>query len=81
VPAKHDFDHTFDVPPFAGKTTAYVLTEPRGGRNKKGTIQYDKRTKEPLTKVVTRTCAVVNTAFINSFQAIRVFGGTRLYFH
>jgi hypothetical protein len=30
VPVKHDFDHTFNVPPFAGKTTAYVLTEPRG---------------------------------------------------
>jgi hypothetical protein len=30
VPVKHDFDHRFDVPPFAGKTTAYVLTEPRG---------------------------------------------------
>jgi hypothetical protein len=30
VPVKHDFDHTFDVPPFAGKTTAYVLTESRG---------------------------------------------------
>jgi hypothetical protein len=37
VPVKHDFDHTFDVPPFAGKTTAYVLTEPKGrGRNKRG---------------------------------------------
>jgi hypothetical protein len=65
VPVKHNFDHTLDVPPFAGKTTAYVLTEPRGrGRNKKRTIRYDKRTKEPLTKVVTRTCAVVNPASI-----------------
>jgi hypothetical protein len=36
VPVKHDFNHTFDVPPFAGKTTAYVLAGPRGrGRNKK----------------------------------------------
>jgi hypothetical protein len=26
VPVKHDFDHTFDVPPFSRKTTAYVLT-------------------------------------------------------
>jgi hypothetical protein len=61
----HDFDHTFDRPPFSGKTTAYVLTEPRGrGRNKKRTIWYDKRTKEPITKVVTRTCAVINPAFI-----------------
>jgi hypothetical protein len=30
VPVNHDFDHTFDVPPFARKTTAYVLTESRG---------------------------------------------------
>jgi DUF1365 family protein len=30
VSVKHDFDHTFDVSPFAGKTTAYVLTESRG---------------------------------------------------
>jgi hypothetical protein len=36
APLKHDFDHTFDVPPFAGKTTSYVLTEPRGrGTSKK----------------------------------------------
>jgi hypothetical protein len=63
VPVKHDFDHTFDVPPFAGKTTAYVITESRGRNNKK-TIRYDRRTNEPVTKVVTRTCAVINPAFI-----------------
>jgi hypothetical protein len=38
VPVKHDFDHTFDVPPFAGKTTAYVLTESRGRHKKRNTV-------------------------------------------
>jgi hypothetical protein len=35
VPVKHDFNHAFNVPPFAGKTTAYVLTESRGRHKRK----------------------------------------------
>jgi hypothetical protein len=38
VPVKHDFDHRFDVPPFAGKTTAYVLTESRGRHKNKNNM-------------------------------------------
>jgi hypothetical protein len=59
VHVKNDSDHRFDVPAFAGKTTAYVLTELRG-RNKPRKIRYNRATNEPVTKVVTRTCAVVN---------------------
>jgi hypothetical protein len=40
VPVKHDFDHRFDVPPFAGKTTAYVLAE-SSGRNNTRKIRYN----------------------------------------
>jgi hypothetical protein len=65
VPVKHDFDHRFDVPPFAEKTTAYILSESRGRNNNTRKIRYDRVTKKPLTKVVTRTCAVINPAFIN----------------
>jgi hypothetical protein len=66
VPVKHDFDHRFDVPTFSGKTTAYVLTEPRG-RNKPRRMKYN-RNNEPVTKEVTRTCAVVNPVFIKEYN-------------
>jgi lipid II:glycine glycyltransferase (peptidoglycan interpeptide bridge formation enzyme) len=46
-----------------GTITGILLPESRG-RHKKETIRYDKRTNEPVTKVVTRTCAVINPAFI-----------------
>jgi hypothetical protein len=71
VPVKHDFDHRFDVPPFAGKTTANIFTE-RRNRNKTKTIWYDKKTGKPLTKVVTRTCAVVNRIPVIRYLALRV---------
>jgi hypothetical protein len=61
VPVKHDFDHRFDVPAFAGKSTVYVLSEARGNKPRK--MKYNRK-KEPITKVVTRTCAVINPAFI-----------------
>jgi hypothetical protein len=68
VPVKHEFDHRFDVPPFAGKTAAaYVLTESRG-RNKSRTIRYNRVTNEPITKVVTRTCAIINPTFIKDHK-------------
>jgi hypothetical protein len=60
---KHNFDHRFDVPAFAGKTTAYALTEGRG-TYKTRKIRYNRVTNEPITKAVTRTCAVINPAFI-----------------
>ena len=66
IPVKHDFSHRFDVPVFAGTTTAYVLAEGRG-RNKTRSIRHD-RNGVPLTKVVPRTCAVVNPAFIKEYN-------------
>ena len=63
VPVKHDFDHRFDVPTFSVQTTTYVLTEGRGNKPRrkkyKNNVCY-----VPATKVVARTCAVINPAFI-----------------
>jgi hypothetical protein len=68
VPVKHNFDHTFDVPPLAHlperqHRMCINRTKRKRYKFKKILILYDKRTNAPITKVVTRTCAVINPAF------------------